>query len=500
MWRILRVFTVVLVCLLGLFKWPITNAHELTNTTQISEASIVKVYVSSKSSSMYSPWNSNATTSTGSGFVIEGQRIITNAHVVADHIFIEIQRNGNPKRYSAHVASISHELDIAVLTLDDERFFQNSQPLPLGQLPAIHQEVLVYGYPIGGDTLSTTRGIVSRIEYLPYAHSGLSYEMIQIDAAINAGNSGGPAIADGKVIGVVMQKAEGDGENIGYIIPTAMLERLLLDLQDGQYNGFPAFSAQIEPLLNPTLKKKYQLTEQQTGVLVTRVCANTGAETVLKAGDVLTHIDGQHIDDDGTSPLNDNNTIYFLHYVDLHQVAERITLAIVRQGKSLTVELPLTEIDHSSYIYDQDPRYFIYGGFVFVANNLPDSCFSREEYDQNQTHQKQDDVTIAQVLSTSDNIGYHDISSMSIDKINGKRFNSFADFYRQLRQTPGAFVELEDSNGYEIAIDRQLAEQQHQQLMEQYRIQQDHSAEIDEWNKQLGLSPINLKQEASVIR
>ncbi len=471
-----------LVFLLTLLGSTVTHA---ANTHQALTDAVVKIYVTSKSSSSYAPWNSDNVTSSGSGFIIEGNRILTNAHVVSDDIFVEIQRDGNPKRYPATVAAISHELDVAVLQVKDESFFTKGKPLALGELPDVHQEVLVYGYPVGGDTLSTTRGIVSRIDYLAYSHSGLSYQVIQIDAAVNAGNSGGPALVNGQVVGIVMQKAEGDGENIGYIIPSTMVKRLLADLDDGKYDGFPAFSAQVENLLNPTLKKKYQLTEQQTGVLVTRVCANTNAETVLKTGDIITHIDGKPIDDDGTTPLNEQKTIYFLHYIDMHQIGETVELGVVRDGKPLNVQLILNEPDTSSYTYDQDPRYFIYGGFVFVANRIAERCLTRERYDESKEKDKKDDVMIAQVLANTANIGFHDLSATTIEQINGQRFNTFEDFYKILKQTPDSFVELTDNSGYKIAIDRKMAETEHQELMIKYRIQQDHSPEIDYWNKML---------------
>ena len=482
-WQTLyRIPILYLVVLLSIV-WS-TPSHANNNRTMFEDA-IVKVYVTSKSSSAAAPWNSDNITSSGSGFIIDGNRILTNAHVVADHIFVEIQRDGNSKRYPATVTAISHELDVAVLQVKDSHFFEKSKPLILGELPDIHQEVLVYGYPVGGDTLSTTRGIVSRIEYLAYSHSGLSYQVIQIDAAVNAGNSGGPAIVNGQVVGIVMQKAEGDGENIGYIIPSIMVKRFLTDIADGKYDGFPAFSAQVENLLNPTLKRKYQLNDNQTGVLLTRICANTTAEKLLQVGDIITHIDSKPIADDGTTLLNNHKSIYFLHYIDLHQLGENVELGIVRNGKPQTLQLTLNEADTSSYTYDQDPRYFIYGGFVFVANRIAERCLTRERYDESKEKDKKDEVMIAQVLATTNNIGFHDISAMTIEKINGKRFNTFEEFYKTLKQTPDPFVALADSSGYEIAIDRQIAESGHHELMMQYRIQQDHSPEIDRWNKEL---------------
>ncbi len=449
------------------------------------ENSIVKIYVTSKSQTAYAPWNADSIASSGSGFIIDGKRILTNAHVVADQIFVEIQRDGNPKRYQATVQSVSHEMDIAILTVKDQEFFTKGQPLRLGELPDIHQEVMVYGYPIGGDTLSTTRGIVSRIEYLPYVHSDMSYQMIQIDAAINPGNSGGPAMVDGKVAGMVMQKSGEDGENIGYIIPTTMVNRFLKDMDDGKYDGFPEFSADVEYLLSPALKKKYQLTTEQTGVLVNKVCANTSAEKVLKQGDVITHIDGKKVDDDGTSALTDRKNIYFLHYLDLHQIGETLALDIVRDGKPMQVKLLLDKADKSIHNYDKEPRYFIYGGFVFTADEAYSSCQTREDYDERQDKGKKDDVSIAQVLASTGNLGFHDLSSMSIKKLNGERFNTFEEFYKRLKATTAPFIMLEDYAGYEVAIDRELAENEHKEVLEQYSIHQDRSKEVTGWDREL---------------
>lgn len=476
----------LLTCVMFPPLFPMAMAEP--QTEESLENSIVKIYVTSKTYATFSPWNSDSVTSNGSGFIIDGHRILTNAHVVADQVFVEIQRDGNPKRYQAEVQTVSHEMDIAILTVKDPHFFDKGQPLQLGDLPDIHQEITVYGYPIGGDTISTTRGIVSRIEYLPYFHSGLSFEMIQIDAAVNPGNSGGPALVDNRVAGIVTQKSESDGENIGYIIPSTMVRRFLKDMEDNRYDGFPDFPIEVEFLLSPALKKKYRLGEEQTGVLISKVCANTSAEKVLRRGDVITHIDGKNIDDDGSSPLNARKNIYFIHYIDLHQVGEAVSLDIVRDGKPLKVDLPLDKADKTTYLFDQKPRYFIYGGFVFAADETYDSCMSREDYDDDKNKDKQDNVTVTQVLAASSNLGFHDLPTTALKKINGKTFNTFEAFYKQLKTTTEPFIMLEDYSGYEIAIDRELAEHEHQEILEQYGIHRDHSAEIDAWDKELAQS------------
>jgi S1-C subfamily serine protease len=116
-------------------------------------------------------------------------------------------------------------------------------------LNSIHP-ITIVGYPIGGSKISVSRGIVSRKEQSTYAHSEVdSHLVIQVDAAINPGNSGGPAIQNGKVAGVAFQVAS-KGENIGYIIPTSVVNHFLKDIEDGIYNGYVELGIQFVNTFN----------------------------------------------------------------------------------------------------------------------------------------------------------------------------------------------------------------------------------------------------------
>ena len=134
-----------------------------------------------------------------------GLRILTNAHCVENHVFIEVRRYGHSRRSTAEVEAIGHECDLALLMVPDPDFFEGTQPIPIGDLPRLSDQVSVCGYPIGGDRLSITQGIVSRIELIRYAQSQRRLLGVQIDAAINSGNSGGPVIKDGALVGVAFQ-------------------------------------------------------------------------------------------------------------------------------------------------------------------------------------------------------------------------------------------------------------------------------------------------------
>ena len=181
------------------------------------EDSVIKIYTTQAEPDYFTPWRLlTPRQSSGSGAVIENSRILTNAHVVANASYVQAQKHNDPRRYQARVTFISHEADLALITVDDPEFFADLEALTIGDLPEPLQEVSVYGYPIGGKTLSITKGILSRVEQQVYAHAGAYLLAGQIDAAINPGNSGGPVIVDQQIVGVVMQaNAGGRTENLG---------------------------------------------------------------------------------------------------------------------------------------------------------------------------------------------------------------------------------------------------------------------------------------------
>ena len=178
------------------------------------EKAVVKIYATVAEPLYYCPWLASAPYDIyGSGCIIEDELILTNAHMVGDVTYLQVRKEGDARRYPARVVSVSHEADLALVTVDSPGFFDGIEPLRLGELPRTRDAVTVYGYPEGGDALSTTQGVISRIETWDYVHSNLTLLAVQIDAVINPGNSGGPAIVDDRIIGVAMQ-AYTQSENV----------------------------------------------------------------------------------------------------------------------------------------------------------------------------------------------------------------------------------------------------------------------------------------------
>ena len=87
------------------------------------------------------------------GFIITGKRILTNAHVVADHTFILVRKHGSPTKYRAEVQAVGHECDLAILFVKSEEFWEGMNFLELGDIPFLQEAVSVVGYP-QGNTIS----------------------------------------------------------------------------------------------------------------------------------------------------------------------------------------------------------------------------------------------------------------------------------------------------------------------------------------------------------
>ncbi|HSF57248.1 MAG TPA: serine protease, partial [Candidatus Binatia bacterium] len=127
---------------------------------------VVRIHAVHHAPDVLRPWTRNRPQQVkGSGVVIDGKRILTNAHVVRYASQIYVQPNQSADRIPARVEVVTPSMDLAVLKLDDESFFDKREAIPFAdELPRVKDTVNVYGYPTGGSELSVTQGIVSRIE------------------------------------------------------------------------------------------------------------------------------------------------------------------------------------------------------------------------------------------------------------------------------------------------------------------------------------------------
>jgi S1-C subfamily serine protease len=462
--------------------------------------SVVKVYSTVQREDYAQPWQGGGPGSgTGSGFVIAKRRILTNAHVVSDARFIEVQRDGDPTKYQARVLFAGHDCDLAVLAVDDPAFFQGTRPLALGtRIPALNDEVTVLGYPMGGTRISLTQGVVSRMDYSPYSHSGVdSHLVMQVDAAINPGNSGGPVMFRGRVVGLAFQGIPG-AQNIGYAIPLPVLEHFLRDIEDGVYHGYPELGVVDLDTRNPALRRDLRL-PGDGGVAVAYVDPFGAAAERLKPRDVLLTVDGHAVANDGTIQL-DGNTIEYTELLERKQWGEGVRFLVWRDGSSRVIDVPLRNPPDPfifRYLYDRRPEYFVTAGLVFVPLSRPflatlgsdlntpsaQSLLYHSQYakvDGLYTNREQF-VVLAARLPHPINTYHEPFESLIVHSVNGQAIRRLQDLPEALgHPTNGFHVVTFEGTDDRLVVDARAVPAADREVMARYEVTQPFRFEAEE--------------------
>lgn len=419
--------------------------------------SVVRIETASQVPDYKTPWNAGRFSGgTGTGFIIGKNQFLTNAHVVSNARRVLITMHGSSRKHPARVVHVAHDCDLALLEVEDFSPFEDFQHLSIGDIPKLESEVRVIGYPMGGERISVTRGVVSRIDFRPYAHSRAdSHLVVQIDAAINPGNSGGPVLQNGKVVGVAFQGLT-KADNTGYMIPTPVVKRFLTDIKDGNYDAYVDLGILDFSLFNPAMREVFGLKADDSGVLVSDVLKNSASSDVLQEGDILTAIDGHSVDSSG-------NVTVAGERVNMNEIVERkfagdsVQVDFIRKGEKNSAELTLKSFPPSRMLavqYGKKPRYIVQAGLVFQPLNINlysahklknprvRSLFS--DYINKGLYEKRKDILIlTRVLDDPINSALANYEKQAVKAINGVEITSLQQAYGLLHpETLPEFFEI----------------------------------------------------------
>ena len=339
--------------------------------------SVVKVFCTHTEPNYSLPWQrKRQISSTSSGFVIstKDRQILTNAHSVEYHTQVKVKRCGSDEKHVARVLSIGIECDIAMLTVDDESFWEDLEAIEFGKLPLLQDDVCVIGFPVGGSEISVTSGVVSRVDVTSYVHGATELLSLQIDAAINSGNSGGPVFDnEGKCVGIAFQSMKNeDVENCGYVIPATVVEHFIDDYKrHSEYTGFPSIGIEWQSMENEHLRASQGMKRDQKGILVTRVSAASPAAGKIKKGDILLDFASTSIGNDGTIELRTRERISFTWLISQKFSGDKGNLSLLRDRKKLKVVVPLKPLKRlvPVHIDGRNPSYYIIAGLFFTPLN-----------------------------------------------------------------------------------------------------------------------------------
>mmetsp|Transcript_8529 Transcript_8529/g.21862 ORF Transcript_8529/g.21862 Transcript_8529/m.21862 type:complete len:513 (+) Transcript_8529:51-1589(+) len=443
--------------------------------------SCVKLFVTHCEPNYSLPWTMrHQTSSTSSGFIIDGKRILTNAHCVEDYTVVKVKKRGGADKFVAEVLAIGRDCDLALLTISDASFWKGTRPIKLApSLPSLQDVCTVVGFPIGGDNQCITQGVVSRIDMQEYVHGCCELLAVQIDAAINPGNSGGPAFGEShQCIGVAFQSLkDGTSENIGYIIPTQVVSHFLADVQrNKRYTGFCELGVDLQRCENPSLRVMAKMGSKATGLMVKRVLPLLS--DVLCRGDIITHFDGTPIANDGTVAFGGGGErIYLSYLISQKFVGENAELRVLRNGRAIapiSIELngskllvPVHSSRSKSGCHDlRVPQYLVVGGLVFVPAcepylrsefgddfdaKAPITLLERWQYGTRQAGDEQV-VVLSQVLAHTSNVGYEHLNNMIVAKLNDQPVRNLKGLLEAVQSNKETFLRLHLSPHDELVV------------------------------------------------
>lgn len=428
---------------------------------------VVRIHCTHSEPNFGMPWQRKRQDfSSSTGFMIDDKHILTNAHAVEYGSLIQVKKRQSERKYLSSVVAVGHECDLALLRVEDEDFWTDAVPLVFGDLPDLLEDVSVVGFPVGGDSISISAGVVSRIEMQEYAQASAELLAIQIDAAINPGNSGGPVVdSDRRVVGVAFQSLSAeDTENIGYVVPVTVIRHFLEDVKrHGTYSGVCALGVRLQHMENEMLRKFARLSETDSGVMVLSTAPLSPAASVLKKFDVIMTVAGTRIANDGTISFREgsfNERVQMSYLFTMQFPGEPVELQIMREGQRLTVVVPVwvpqrlvprsllqnnvidaksnTGTGSKGSIVGGNPSYLVVGGLVFVALNREymQQTFNVEHMDDFEecanafrilqladatpSDVGEEAVLLSQVIANNCNVGYETMQNQLMKTFNGQ--------------------------------------------------------------------------------
>jgi hypothetical protein len=305
-----------------------------------------------------------------------------------------------------------------------------------------------------------------------YTQSSSHLLAIQIDAAINAGNSGGPVInEDLQVIGIAFQGLN-EAQNIGYVVPVTVVQHVLHDIQrNGAYTGFCSMGVGLAWLENKAFRRSLGMiddTRNLSGVMVREVAPTALSKGILLPNDVVLSVDGIPVANDGKIPFRPGERVSIACYIQTKFLGDCVTLQVLRAGEELELEVPVS-IPRKlvpPHLENRPPPYLIVAGLVFTTLSVPYMVAGDawESYvSENMSYllgfwhkapERETDqvVVLAQVLAHAENLGYDQFQDLHLVKVNGEKVRSLLHLKQLIDASQDTFLRLEFQPDNQIVV------------------------------------------------
>jgi len=476
-----------LIPILVLFLSPASRAQQPS-----PEKSLVRVNATLQSYNFVRPWEKGAPTPRrGLGAVIGGNRVLVTAELIVNSTYIELEHPSTGEKTPARILGRDYEANLALVGPIDEKtdLFDDLVPLKLDLSVKSKDTLEVWQIEDNGDGVITTVDVLraSVGEYFIDGSVFLVYQTVgSLQARANSFTL--PVIKNGKLAGMLL--SYNAKEQISQILPAPIIQAFLDDLEDGEHQGFPNLGIAFDQTLDEQLRKFARIEDKDGGIFVSSVQKDSSAgKAGIEVGDVILSINGKSIDSRGNYQHPQFGKLNFSHLVrGAAKVGDTAKISLIRKGEAKEIEVKLERklpeqylVD--SYMFDRGPRYVIMGGLIFQELTLPYLESWGAEWDTrapfklvhaNAHPEKYEEegreklVFLSNVLRTPSSLGYEELNSVIVTRVNGKPIKNIRDLSEAFsRPSVEGIHKIEfDSFPQVIYIDDRMSRAINQQLIQ----------------------------------
>ncbi len=471
------------------FLYSFVFANSKSDTLQ---SSLLEVKVTTQAPNFQFPWIiKKPILQEGVGVYVGKEQILVLANLIEYATSIEVIKYSSNISEPAKLQKIDFEANLAILTVNNKKFFQDLKPAKFEDKVKLDTEVTICQLD-QTQTLQTAKARISGMDMDQYPLSHIELPYLNIVSNEKLEGKGEIISLDGKIFGIVYKFLS--NKNLARGIPSFIVNQFLEYEQKG--SAFPFMGFQYRPVIDQATKDYYGLKKE--GVLVTEIIPYSGAEKVLQLEDIILEAGEFTLDALGRFQHPDleygKQALSFLLHSGKeigYTKGDKIKLKILRNQKEMTVNLPLKAFPYKAiaipygHNFGKNPEYTILGGFIFTelsefllkewGTNWRSRVDKKLLYllDYKKFHEPKQSgkiLVLVQVLPDDSNNGYHNLSMEILKSVNGKTVKSIKELEKIIFQSKEDFAALELENEITIAIELKNLSQINERISQKFNI------------------------------
>ncbi len=452
--------------------------------------SLLKVNVTMQPWNQRIPWQKTSPSSRrGLGVLLEGNRILVTAQMVADATYIELEKADTGYRLPAKVKAVDYDANLALLEPAQavDGFFSGLKPMAVETNARIGDALQAWQLDRAGELILTpvTINKILTSRYVLETSFFLVYEAIGIIRS-EANSFTLPVIKNGKLAGLLLNY---DSKNqSASVLPGPIIAHFLKDMADGNYQGFPSLGVEYQQTLDEQFREYLGMTKGQSGVYISNVAKGGSAENIgVKEGDIILDMNGHPVDARGDYKDEQFGRLNMSHIVRGQSfVGDTVKIKVLREGKEQMLIGKLTrkaakDFVVPPYLFDKGANFLVMGGLIFQELSLPflqsfgaewetsaplRLTFIARHTEEYEKQGKRKIVFLAGVLPTRSTQGYDRLGGLIITQVNGKPINDLTDLDSAFKEPQDSLhkIEFEESPKV-IWLDTIVAESDNTKLL-----------------------------------